>query len=281
MAMIEPLRDRLKAAYEGKELEEKLHESWQRALDALIERALVMEEYEQEAQKLPERVLDSELASTVTEQFGNDRAAFFEALAESRMTMEEWRQRAKESIVFAVLRRREVIEHVVVPPRLVREQYEARLEQYRLPEQVKLRMIALQRGETEQDRTVKLDEARQIRSRLIAGEDFAQIARSASEGAKADQGGDLGWVSPADLRPELSSVARSLRAGTISDVIEAGQELYLLKVEARKDASVVPFDEARVQIEDDLRKAEIERLHKAWIERLKRKHYVKVFDLPW
>jgi len=191
MAMIEPLRDRLKAAYEGKELEEKLHESWQRALDALIERALVMEEYEQEAQKLPERVLDSELASTVTEQFGNDRAAFFEALAESRMTMEEWRQRAKESIVFAVLRRREVIEHVVVPPRLVREQYEARLEQYRLPEQVKLRMIALQRGETEQDRTVKLDEARQIRSRLIAGEDFAQIARSASEGAKADQGGDL------------------------------------------------------------------------------------------
>ena len=54
-------------------------------------------------------------------------------------------------------------------------------------------------------------------------------------------------------------------------------ELYILKVEAKKSAAVTPFEEAQQSIEKELRKTEEDRLYKAWIQRLKDKYYVKVF----
>jgi parvulin-like peptidyl-prolyl isomerase len=68
-----------------------------------------------------------------------------------------------------------------------------------------------------------------------------------------------------------------LEPGRVSEVVEAGDDLYLLKVEARKNASITSFDEARKGIEKELRMAEEERLYKAWIERLRRKFYIKVY----
>ena len=40
--------------------------------------------------------------------------------------------------------------------------------------------------------------------------------------------------------------------------------------------AIIPFDSLRARIEEELRKAEELKLYKAWIERLKRKFYVKI-----
>ena len=60
-------------------------------------------------------------------------------------------------------------------------------------------------------------------------------------------------------------------------MIDTGDELYILRLEGRKEASVTPFEQVAKEIEDDLKKQENERLYTAWIARLKKKYYVKVF----
>jgi tetratricopeptide (TPR) repeat protein len=67
--------------------------------------------------------------------------------------------------------------------------------------------------------------------RLVAGEDFAQLARALSEDPSASEGGDLGLVRPADLAEPLRSAASRLHPGGLSPVLEVAGGYVVLKRE--------------------------------------------------
>ena len=275
LAMIQPIREQLVETYDGRELETKMEQAYQEGLDALIERALILEEFTAMGGNLPDRAVDDQINVMINERFKNDRAIFLEALAEDRMTIDDWREETRNRLIVNLLRRREIIDRVVIAPRAVRELYESRAAQYQLPKQIQLRMIVLHKGASSNDQAVKRKEAEKLHEKLLAGGDFAELAKSSSEGYKAADGGDQGWMDPMILRKELAEVVAKLEPGRISEVIETDEDFYILKVEAKKNASVIPFDDVRGQIEDELRKAGEEKMYKAWIERLKKKFYVK------
>ncbi len=278
LGILIPVREQLESRYSGAELEAKVDEAYKTVLDSLIERALILEEFAKIGGNIPDRAVDEQINSFISERFDNDRAAFLEALTTERMTLDEWRDEMKNRLVVTLMRRKEVADRVLIPPRQIREVYESRLNEYRLPEQIKLRMIVLHKGSGSKDQAAKRAEAEEIRAKLTAGTDFADLAKSASEGPKAAEGGDIGWVEPKDLREEIGAAARKMEIGQVSDVIDAGEDYYLIKVEGRKEASVKPFDEMRADIEKELRQAEELRLYKDWIERLKKKYYVKIYE---
>jgi peptidyl-prolyl cis-trans isomerase SurA len=283
VAYVQPIQMRLAESYEGEELEKKLNAAMSEQLDVLIERALILEEFALKGGTIPDRLVDDRINGMISDRFKNDRAAFLQALADERMTMEDWRDEIRNQLIVSILRRQEVSDRVLVSPRSARDSYDAQIDKFRIREQVKLRMIVLHKGSTPEDLKVKRQEAEGIRGKLIAGENFEALAKTESEGSRAAEGGDQGWIEPSSLRTELAAAATHLEAGRISDVIAAGDELYILKVEARKNASIIPFEEARAGIEKELRMAEEERLYKAWIERLKGKFHLKIFadNLIW
>lgn len=278
LGLVEPVRAQLETTYSGLELEEKLDDAYQGALESLVERALVLEDFKEQGGSLPEQAINDQVAALIRERFDNDRAAFLATLAQERVTLEEWREETKNRMIYTLMRRREVQDRVVVTPREVREAYENQAGQYRTPEQVKLRLIVLQKGETESDQAVKRQEAEQTRAKLVAGADFAETAKLVSEGNKASEGGDMGWLEPSSLRAELAAAAATLEPGRVSDVLDAGDAFYILKVEARKNAAVIPFNDVKDQIEGELKKAEEARLYAQWIGRLKNKYYVRVYE---
>jgi arylsulfatase A-like enzyme/Flp pilus assembly protein TadD len=67
--------------------------------------------------------------------------------------------------------------------------------------------------------------------RSAAGEDFTQLARALSEDPSAAEGGDLGFVRPADLAEPLRSAASGLRPGGLSPVLEVAGGYVVLKRE--------------------------------------------------
>lgn len=278
LALVQPVRAQIESSYEGAALERKLEEAYDASLKSLIERALILEDFAKQGGALPERLIDDQISSFISERFNNDRAAFLEALTEERMTLDEWREETRNRLIVSLMRRREVADRVLVSPGAVRDVYESRIEQYRLPEQVKLRMIVLNRGASEEDWAAKRAEADKLRERLLDGEDFAELARDQSEGPRAAQGGDFGWIEPGALRDEIVDVVAKLETGRVSEIIETDSEIYILRVEARKNASVQPFDEVRGAIEEELRLKEEERLYAAWMERLYRRFHVRILD---
>ena len=124
-----------------------------------------------------------------------------------------------------------------------------------------------------------LDDARaalrQLRTRVEAGEDFAQLAREHSEdSASASQGGDLGWVEPKTLVPEFETAMNQLQPGQLSDVVRTPFGVHLIQVLDRRQQSggdERARNEARRQIH--ARKAEDR--YQQWLRQLRDEAYVE------
>jgi hypothetical protein len=76
------------------------------------------------------------------------------------------------------------------------------------------------------------DEAARILLQLKRGADFAGLAREKSTDATSVDGGFLGQIDPASLRPELREALQGLRPGDLSRVVRLPSGYAILKVQA-------------------------------------------------
>src|SRR5665213_1625065 len=74
------------------------------------------------------------------------------------------------------------------------------------------------------------NEARQILQKLNAGEDFSALAKTSSIDPSASDGGYLGLLDPASLRPELKAAAVALLPGQLSGIVRISSGYAILKL---------------------------------------------------
>jgi len=275
---MQPVQRLLNQQHSGEELSKALEAAYERTLNSLIERRLILDEYKnQQKFAIPDNLVDMQIDEILHTRFNNDRAELMKMLEADGIGMEEWRVELKNRMIVSFMRNQALEGAPLVSPKAVRDQYEQSIEKYRTPLQIELRMIVIHRGNTEEEVAARGRQAEDVRRKLMAGEDFAELARQISEGTKADAGGYWGWIDPDTRRPELASALAKLNPGDISEVIEAGDSFYILKIEARKHASVVPFEEVQERIRADLAGEQSQRAYEAWIERLKQKSYIRKY----
>jgi parvulin-like peptidyl-prolyl isomerase len=139
-------------------------------------------------------------------------------------------------------------------PERVRKSYENRKSEFDTPEQAHVRHILVRvtaGDEAGKEAARKRIDA--LRRRIEGGEDFAAVAKEASEDpATKDVGGDLGFVSRGGVVKPVEDAAFTQAPGALGDVIESPQGFHLLRVEERRPARVVPFEEAQRQVAGDL-----------------------------
>ncbi|MCC6163619.1 MAG: VCBS repeat-containing protein [Acidobacteria bacterium] len=73
-------------------------------------------------------------------------------------------------------------------------------------------------------------EAQRVLARAKAGEDFATLAREHSVDPSAPDGGLLGSIDPAQLRPELRDALRGVRPGQVTSVVAVPAGFALVQV---------------------------------------------------
>ncbi len=252
-----------------------------KARESLVERALILEYFETlEKAHIPDTLIEDHIKGIIHDKFNNDKAEFLQALEKDRLSLEEFKERTRDNLAVMMLRKQEVLSKIYVAPQAVRELYESNLEDYRKPERIKLRMIAVHKGETPADQTVKRSAVEDLLAKLNNGADFGSLAANHSEGGKAANGGDWGWVEPTQFRKELADVIARLSTGQISEIVDLGRTYYILFIEGRQKASTVPLEMVQTELEDTLRQREMERLNQLWINRLKERFYIKLYDIP-
>ena len=77
----------------------------------------------------------------------------------------------------------------------------------------------------------------EIKQRIEAGADFAEQARRYSQDGSAQQGGDLGWISPGETVPEFEAEMNKLKPGQMG-VVQSQFGWHLIQVLARRNADV-------------------------------------------
>ena len=90
-----------------------------------------------------------------------------------------------------------------------------------------------------------------IRERILAGADFAQMAKQYSEDTTtAASGGDMGVIQSDKVVPPIVKAAYSLEPGQVSDIISTPSGVEIIKVEDKHSKS---FEEVKAALETQLR----------------------------
>ncbi|MFO1477201.1 MAG: peptidylprolyl isomerase [Verrucomicrobiota bacterium] len=245
-------------------------------LDYLVQNAMIMHDFESSGQyHLPESIIDEELQNYIKSQYGEDRVRFIKTLQAEGKTYEQFRREFKERLITQQMRIAHGASAVIVSPHKIEVYYVEHQSQYSIESQVKLRMIVLNKSADDPGMATNL--AAEIVSKLDGGASFAEMASVYSQGSQRTQGGDWGWVEKSVLRKELADVAFSLKPGQHSGVIDTSEACYIMLVEEKKPEHVRPLNEVRDAIEQVLLAQEKNRLQKQWIERLRRKTFIRYF----
>ncbi len=313
----------------------KLSDARNESLDQLIQRQLILHDFkatfsQPERQALIDKEInkevDHELDAEIRTRYGGNRMSLIQTMQAEGVTLERHRQQIRDRIIITWLRQKNISSELIVSPHRVEVYYLAHREEFKVQEEVKLRMIVLKcPGDNEVTKTEKLTE--DILRALKEGATFAEMATIHSEGSQRNQGGDLGWWEPSRLNKGLADTAVSLQAGqhsgvmsrsagddywicaysnsvpilgrhymsdttlkkevmteerrfedaTVSTNLPPPTEFYLMLVEDKRPERFKTLTEVREQIEKDLLALERTRLEKQWVDKLKKKTFVRVF----
>ncbi len=252
------------------EAEANLETLRRRALEHLIETRLILDAYEAQEGRIPDWAVDQHMDEIVRMEFKGDRNALVRMLAQHRMTLEQWRDDLRQSMIVSAMRSTAVGRNIAVSPGDKKAFYEERRDLFRTDMHVRLRMIVL--------RPQEASLAESIRNQLLEGADFGTLARQYSQGPRRGEGGEWGWVNVEDLRPELAERARQTPVGVVENPVVTEDEIYLVQVTERKAGEPVPFETAQKEIERLLRAEQAEHQYLEWIERLRKRAHVWVRD---
>jgi len=84
---------------------------------------------------------------------------------------------------------------------------------------------------------------------------FAELARKHSACSSKDTGGLLGQLSVGDTVPEFEAALATLEEGQISDLVETRFGLHLIRLDARAQGEVLPFEVVLPRLRDAHAKA--------------------------
>lgn len=136
-----------------------------------------------------------------------------------------------------------------------RAAYEAHPEQFVQPQRFRVSHIFLAApdGAAAEVIAQKLSMIQGLAVRLLAGENFEQIAAEASEDeATKRHGGDLGYFSAARMPPEFMTEIEKLQPGETSAPVRSHLGFHLLRLTEVKPSRRQSLDESRAEIQRSL-----------------------------
>ena len=90
--------------------------------------------------------------------------------------------------------------------------------------------------------------AERLSEEVRQGADFAAVARQFSQSATAAAGGDLGWVRPGQLDPELDAAVAGMQRGQVAGPIRGIGGYYLLHLRDTRRTAVADPEDGRVSM---------------------------------
>ena len=138
-----------------------------------------------------------------------------------------------------------------------------------------VRHILVQPSEIKSEQLAR-SEIDRVRERLIAGEDFAELAREVSDDAgTALAGGDLGWRDSGDFVGEFRGVMDAIPENEISEVFRSQFGWHILEVLGRReeDMSQESLDDMALQI---LHTRRYDEKLEEWLKQIRDEAYVQI-----
>jgi len=139
--------------------------------------------------------------------------------------------------------------------------------------QTRARHILLRSKEGSSDSDLRARIAR-LRERIVAGEDFAALAKVNSEDGTAANGGDLGWIGPGETVPEFERAMNALREGEISQPVQTPFGWHILQVQERRNEEMSE-DRRKLAARQTVRARKADEAYQDWLRQARDRAFVE------
>lgn len=121
-----------------------------------------------------------------------------------------------------------------------------------------------------------LELIKQLRQRILAGEDFATLAKEYSDDiGNAREGGDLGWANPGSFVPPFEKAMNNTSKGDISSPIKTQFGWHIVQVLDRREQDVTEQIRQNMAYEHLFKQRYEERLA-IWLQRIRDEAYIEI-----
>ncbi len=202
------------------------------------------------------------------------------AAKEQGVSFEDFKASIRNQIITQEVMRQEVGEHIEMTPGEVERYYEEHKQDYVQPEGVRLSEILISTGPAGSDDPAKVAAAKakadDIEARLHAGGDFAQLARSFSDGSTAAEGGDLGQYKRGQLPKVLEDKTFDLQSGQYTDPILTRQGYIILKVVQHQPGGPRPFKDVEDQVEQAYYMSQMDPAIRDYLNKMRDEAFIQI-----
>ncbi len=114
-----------------------------------------------------------------------------------------------------------------------------------------------------------------LRERIVAGADFAELARLNSQDGSAALGGDLNWIHPGDTVPEFERAMDALAPGELSEPVKTPFGWHLIQVLERRKADM-SVERRRLEARMALRARKSDESYEEWLRQLRDQTFIEL-----
>lgn len=252
--------------------DQKLNATFKDGMETLIQNQLILKEFATKYNPLPESAVDELVADRIKQRFG-DRITCIKTLQAQGITFEKFRQDIRDQYIISELRYKNLsADKIIISPYKIENYYLLHQDDFKVGDQVKLRMIVLSKSST--DDTAARRRADEILDDLKKGASFDQLASVYSQDPEQQKSD---WIESSVLRKELAGAVATLKPGQMSGVVETPDNCYIVRLDDRRPTHVKPLNDVRESIEDTLRAQEQKAAGDRWIQSLKKKAFIRFF----
>lgn len=270
---------------QGPRFNSELVKAKKAVLSELIDRELVLSEFETKGYMLREDQIEGEINRRILTIFNGNRKEFLDNLRKSGMTYSEYRESVRKEITVASMRTSRYDRGIPPTPDEMRAEYNATRHEYRniMNDSIMYDKIFLPAGDPDDPMVTAEDQyklAVALKERIEKGEiSFADAAKQYSRDAQAENGGSWPKMRRSDLSVEFANVVFSAKPGRIIGPLLAPQGFTIVKIRSRQLAPAPPLSnpEVKRQVDDAVRRKQSEKRYREWVERLRERAVIRQY----
>jgi peptidyl-prolyl cis-trans isomerase SurA len=241
------------------ELKKAVDEVTPQLLVDAIDELLLLQMGKEKGYHLSDEQFQAWLDNLRKEQNLGDEQKFQAALKQEGMTIDDLRKNVERQFLVGQVQRDEVGSKLTITEEEARQYYLTHKQQFAEAATVTLREILIEVPTSTQGgqagvNVAKQDEAEAqaaaLRTRLLAGEDFAKLAAEVSASPSKANGGLIGPINVAEVSASLQQVISKMKPGDITEPLRTNKGVQILKLETLKPASIPPFESVRDLVAD-------------------------------
>ncbi|MCH8846340.1 MAG: peptidylprolyl isomerase [Proteobacteria bacterium] len=201
----------------------------------VLERMILIIIQLQRAEETGIRVDDETLNRTISNIAAENKVSlsqFRDILEKDGFNYEQFRENIRNEIIISRLRQRQVDNRISISSKeidnaLSNMEFQGKTETEYLLSHI---LISLPEAPTPDEEEQARLVATKVLEDLKAGQDFAMMASTYSDGQRALEGGDLGWRKKNEIPTLFSTQIASMEKGDISDLIKSSSGFHIVKL---------------------------------------------------